>query len=322
MKISIIIPIYKAEKWIGRCLDSIFSQSVSERDFEVLCVVDGSPDKSLEILETYKMTHENLIIINQDNQGVSAARNHGIEQSSGDYLLFVDSDDILLDNSLGLIFKTIDNGISEVVVCRAFINENEWQPWCGLFNDKEIVSSEEAIRRGFLHGSVWGCYYNSSFIKKNNIRFPQGVSNGEDNFFFISCLYYANYIRFEDIELYRVIEESNSLSRTFDIVRLDRVVQSLEIMDSLIKNYSIINSKYYILNYIRYTCLSGLVATVQNTEGVGYGYLRKNRVYKYAHFNMDKKLTYLRKNMKLMRFSFMLFYYLSWIKHSVMKNSI
>ncbi len=101
-KYSIIIPVYNVEKYIKKCLDSVFSQT--DKDFEVIVVNDGTKDNSMDIVKKYDVK-----IINQKNQGLSAARNLGFEVAKGDYLWFVDSDDWLRDNSLAEVIEYIIN---------------------------------------------------------------------------------------------------------------------------------------------------------------------------------------------------------------------
>ena len=99
MFLSIVIPIYNVEKYIDRCLNSIFSQDVSPENLEVICVNDGPPENSMQIVNCYANKYANLHIVNQQNQGLSVARNGGMAIAKGDYLWFVDSDDYVTDNS-------------------------------------------------------------------------------------------------------------------------------------------------------------------------------------------------------------------------------
>ena len=90
-KVSVIIPIYNAAEFLGECLDSVLAQTLT--DIEVICVNDGSPDNSLEILREYEKKDSRIKIIDQKNQGAGAARNHGMSVARGEYLSFLDSDD-------------------------------------------------------------------------------------------------------------------------------------------------------------------------------------------------------------------------------------
>jgi len=101
-KVSIIIPVYNAEKYLDKCLNSVFKQTFE--DYEVICVNDGSTDKSLDILTSYKRSHPNLILINQMNQGVSIARNHAMSYSKGEYIFFLDADDAIHPQCIEILY--------------------------------------------------------------------------------------------------------------------------------------------------------------------------------------------------------------------------
>lgn len=101
--LSIILPIYKVEKYIAECLESVFRQGLNDEDFEVILVNDGTPDNSIGVVEDIIRHHQNIIVINQENQGVSKARNAGFAKATGEYVCFVDPDDILIDNSLSVL---------------------------------------------------------------------------------------------------------------------------------------------------------------------------------------------------------------------------
>ena len=90
-KVSVIVPVYNVEKYLKKCLDSLVNQTL--KDIEIICVNDGSTDNSLQILQEYANTHPNIVIVDQENQGVSLARNNGIKKAKGGYIGFVDPDD-------------------------------------------------------------------------------------------------------------------------------------------------------------------------------------------------------------------------------------
>ena len=120
IKLSIIVPIYNVEKYIRTCIESIFNQGLSDDDFELILVNDGTPDKSLEVISDIIQTHKNIILINQSNQGPSIARNKGIQKATGKYLYFIDSDDSLIENSLPFIIEEIDKTEFDIIVADFF----------------------------------------------------------------------------------------------------------------------------------------------------------------------------------------------------------
>lgn len=101
--LSIIIPVYNVEKYIKACLESIYAQGLADDEFEVILVNDGTPDDSMEVVEDIINQHHNIVVINQSNQGVSMARNNGFAKATGEYVYFVDPDDILIDNCLSVL---------------------------------------------------------------------------------------------------------------------------------------------------------------------------------------------------------------------------
>lgn len=100
MDLSIIVPVFNVEKYIRTCIESIFLQGLNETFFEVIIVNDGSTDKSMEVIADIIKQHSNIVVINQENQGLSVARNNGTATAKGEYVLILNSDDMLIENSI------------------------------------------------------------------------------------------------------------------------------------------------------------------------------------------------------------------------------
>lgn len=131
-KVSIVIPVYNAELYISRCLDSIINQTYT--DLEIICVNDGSKDNSLQILKKYQEKDERIFVIDKENAGVSEARNDAIKRSSGQYITFVDSDDWLEKDAIELMYKALIENNADVVRSNYYINKNENE---SFINDKK-----------------------------------------------------------------------------------------------------------------------------------------------------------------------------------------
>lgn len=151
-KFSIIIPVYNVEKYIEKCLDSIFNQTL--KDFEIIVVNDGTKDKSIELIKNY-----DIKIINQKNQGLSAARNRGVKEATGEYLLFLDSDDYLEKDTLKELNKSLKNNpdivrfqIREVYEDGKTINYEEIP-----FDNKSGVEAFKLITKYHFVENAW-CY--------------------------------------------------------------------------------------------------------------------------------------------------------------------
>ena len=123
-KISVIVPIYNSEKFLNKCLDSIVNQTL--REIEIILINDGSVDSSYQICERYAEYDKRIILINQENKGVSSARNAGIEKASGEYLGFVDSDDYIEAEMYSKLYNSAKRYDADLVNCDAIRNKNDF----------------------------------------------------------------------------------------------------------------------------------------------------------------------------------------------------
>ena len=116
MFLSLIIPIYNAEKYLPECLDSLLAQDLPAEEFEIVCVNDGSKDDSLSVLQNYAASYPNIRIINKENGGVTTARNAGLEAALGEFIWFIDADDLIKENCLGRLKALVpEKGCDRIV---------------------------------------------------------------------------------------------------------------------------------------------------------------------------------------------------------------
>ena len=178
---SIIIPIYNAAEFLENCLKSILGQTF--KDFEVICINDGSTDNSLEILEKYAKKDDRIKIYSQNNLGVSAARNLGIDVAKGEYILFCDADDKYKTNLCSVVSSTIHRDNSDII---AFGHENYID---GSLDDIDFKYISKIKKKNKLKDwlslqvFIWEKAFKREFLLKNNIRFPVGIKNAEDLIF-------------------------------------------------------------------------------------------------------------------------------------------
>ena len=124
--LSIVLPVYKVEDYIRVCLESIFKQGLPDSEFEVILVNDGTPDNSIGVISDIVNQHENITVINQENQGVSCARNTGLANAKGEYVYFMDPDDMLVDNSLSILVpKAISSKVDVLMADYIKFNDGE-----------------------------------------------------------------------------------------------------------------------------------------------------------------------------------------------------
>lgn len=178
-KLSIIIPIYNVEKYIRPCLESIFQQDMEESDFEVILVNDGTKDNSMERISDIIKAHQNIININQKNKGLSIARNNGIKKASGEYILFVDSDDLLMSLHLKrLVHEAISSKADMVIADYTKMTDEEIDlPQNSSTIDSNYETKESTGKELFLKELdpdqcyVWRTLYRTAFLKENGIIF-------------------------------------------------------------------------------------------------------------------------------------------------------
>ena len=183
MKLSIIVPVYNVERYIKPCMESIFKQGLDENDYEVIIVNDGTPDKSMEMITDIIVAHQNIRVINQDNQGISIARNNGLEMATGEYIQFLDSDDLLIDNSLPYLLDKATSLKADLVVAD-FIIMNDEQ--ISQINNKPIVQTDGTIQERineelFTYDLnphfcfVWNALYKRDFLNHHQLRFIPNI---------------------------------------------------------------------------------------------------------------------------------------------------
>lgn len=185
--ISVIVPVYNAEKYIAECIQSVLSQDY--KDYELILINDGSQDNSLEICNQFKAP--NIIIIDKPNGGVSSARNAGLKIAKGEYITFIDSDDTIPVDSLSTLINVInDKDVDLVVGAHTFNYEGNYQPHKprlkeGLYNTMDLLPKfiDDGTLSGFLLGSVCGSLYKIDIINRYNITFNERIKYNEDGLF-------------------------------------------------------------------------------------------------------------------------------------------
>lgn len=197
-KFSVIIPIYNAEKYLESCLDSLIQQNYT--DFELILVNDCSLDSSYSICKKYAKDNKNIILINQEkNLGVSAARNRGIEIAKGSYILFVDSDDFVTSNYFETIDKIISNNKAELFVIGNYdyfvYSDGSTSTALGKMNCNVSSQMKNAWNKLFLetfYASPWNKVFLKSILINFNIRFDLDCVCYEDYLFNIEYCKYIN----------------------------------------------------------------------------------------------------------------------------------
>ena len=263
MNISVIVPVYNTEKLLDRSIQSILNQSFT--DFELLLVDDGSSDNSGAVCDAYASKDPRVKVIHQANSGVSVARNKAIELSSGKYLAFIDSDDMVQPNYLsklyeeseehgmvcqGIIFKRL-NGKKDIVI--------------GDFDDRNVSTVDffkehRVTKLGYLFPKL----YKRSIINEHNIRFDESVLSVGDSLFNLEYLKYVDSLFLSSVKGYIYIELANSLVKKK--YNYDKEYELLEKADRALKEVMTVHKlpidssiKYKELEYYLFRVLNSII---------------------------------------------------------------
>lgn len=200
MKLSFIVPIYNLEEYIEECIMSLLNQDLPHSEYEILCINDGSTDSSLDILERLAKEHTNIIIINQKNQGVSAARNNGIKNAKGEYIWFVDGDDLIARNCLKFLITFMDEKKLPLIRFKyKTIYTNNIKYDSKKLNKTEFFMVDSI---NLYSPSVWTQIFRKSIL---NCIFNTDLRIGEDGLFsaYYQFKYFPYYLINQEIYFYR-----------------------------------------------------------------------------------------------------------------------
>jgi glycosyltransferase involved in cell wall biosynthesis len=233
IKVSVIIPVYNAEKYLVDCIESLLSQTLKECEF--IFINDGSIDNSLEILKKYKKKDGRIILVDQENQGVSSARNNGLRVAIGEFVGFVDADDYIEEDMYEVLYNSAKLAGTDVVISN-FENEIEGKKviikYPFLLNDKlnkEYIELEVLpyfIRTDNLN-TVCNKIFSNQIIIRNKIQFPEKVTLGEDGLFNITFFYHATSMMYINYSGYHYRDVNGSATR--NILEKDYFSRALEV---------------------------------------------------------------------------------------------
>ena len=233
MKLSIVIPIYGVEKYIEKCLLSCILQDiVLGVEYEIVCVNDGTKDKSADIAKEMALRHNGIIVIDQENGGLSAARNTGLSHAKGDYVWFVDSDDYIEEYCLGRIVSYLKDNLDILQLQHRLVYEDDTPPLdirsCRI---EDIKSGLEVTEQGGLPAPAQFSIYRTQFLKENKLEFVRGIYH-EDSEFKPRVTYLAKKIASDTCISYNYLQRlSGSITSNF---KLKNGLDMLKVNNSLL----------------------------------------------------------------------------------------
>lgn len=222
MKLSIIIPAYNVEKYIVSCLTSVTKQDLSLSDYEIIVLNDGSTDATLEKVVEFAKDYPNFVIINKSNEGLGATRNRGIDKARGKYIIFLDSDDTITENSIGSLCAQMDEDNLDILefdfVC---VDEKGKKIVSGIFVDRasfrlaDVVMSgrDNLLRSDYFIPMVCTRLYRTELLRNNNIYMIHG--RHEDENFTPRAYYYAERVKYTDMVIYHYLQRSDSIMGSY-----------------------------------------------------------------------------------------------------------
>ena len=209
--ISIIVPVYNVEKYLSKCIESILHQTYN--NWELILVDDGTPDNSGKICDEYALKDYRIKVFHKANGGVSSARNLGLEKASGNFIMFIDSDDWISENCLEISLDEINKDNLDAIQF-GFIEVFPEKENPKIKKTTAILNGEEYIQTSSFNVSVWGGVYKKEIIDKYQLSFPTQLKLAEDQFFVLNFLKYTQRIKYLDIALYYYLQRADSAVHT------------------------------------------------------------------------------------------------------------
>ena len=283
MLVSVIIPVYNAEKYLKRCLDSVCNQTY--RNLEIILIDDGSPDQSLAICKERADGDKRIRVISKKNEGQGKARNVGLDLMKGEYAIFVDSDDYIHIDMIHSLLSVAQHFDSDMVQCLyTEVKEDE-----KLDNTYQLNLSDNSIRLEKMENRKL-CYYTEDIIPVNKLikksliaenRFPEGIFY-EDKHLMFRLRHQAKKIVYVDLVLYYYVQSQNSTMRgVLDSKRIDSKLRvAEELLEYCKKNQLMEDYESELSGYFR-MYLSIYFSTYKNSEFQEFNKIVREKIEKY-----------------------------------------
>jgi len=245
-KVSIIIPVYNVEAYLEECLNSVIEQTF--RDMEIIIINDGSTDRSVEIIQNFAKRDERIILYSQENKGVSVARNRGIRQAKGEYILFVDSDDKIDKSTLQILFQNATETNADLVLGNASLwhPDGSTQP---VFNHKEMnnisglsgeICFEKLMDKLAFPPLVYLFFVKRKLLIDNQLFFKRNIIH-EDELWCVKTMFNSKRVSLVDLNYYLYRQREGSIMHSNN--KIYRIKSILTVSDELRKYASKLKKK-------------------------------------------------------------------------------
>jgi glycosyltransferase involved in cell wall biosynthesis len=272
-KISIIIPVYNVEQYVAKCLDSVLNQSYS--NLEVLLINDGSTDGSANICNEYVVKDTRIRLFHQENRGLSAALNVGLEHFTGDYLGFVDSDDWVEPEMFETLYKNIKNRNTQISVCSFFTDKDTTST--PMLNKEQIQDGEISVKDMVLYplkrddyngfcGYVWNKLYSAEAVRASKIRFAENIKYGMDLIFYTTLVLSQKCKGvYTDIPLCHYLQRDSAISKSKSYAIKEDILTVYKEIERLLNDHGYADVSYWARGFYCYH--AGVIANIAYKNG-------------------------------------------------------
>lgn len=279
---SIVVPVYKVEEYLGRCVDSLVNQS--EKNIEIILVDDGSPDACTALCDCYAEEYENLRVLHKANGGLSDARNEGLKIATGEYVMFVDSDDYIDLNACEKLIPFTREKV-DVIVTDAVSEGKRMNLVHSGVKENIIYSGEQFVKESILFGNIpmaaWLYVYRRTYLMENDLAFKKGIYH-EDEEFTPRALLAAKSIINTGVVYYHYIIRDNSIMTRKD--KRKNANDLFETCKKLSTYYDKLSDQNF-ANYLKDTLVNKYLSMFQEGRLYQYGeeYLHKEFILENAY---------------------------------------
>lgn len=239
IKVSVVVPVYNVENFLNKCLESILKQTMPMEDYEVLIINDGSTDNSAKIINAYVENYFNFCLIDQENSGLSAARNTGIENAKGEYIVFIDGDDFVEPTYLEELYNACVLNDADISYCGhyKYFPEKDFKFFVINTVRTKVQTKERAlkslIKDTFMRYFAWNKMFKTSLFLEHDIRFPSMYF--EDIATIPKTFYYANKIASIRKPLYNYTKRKGSILGSMNVAKVNDYITAFGIIRSFLE---------------------------------------------------------------------------------------
>lgn len=298
--VSIIIPVYNAEEYLEKSLDSVINQTLT--NIEIILIDDGSTDGSLAILRKYASIDSRIKLLHEENKGAGAARNYGMKYATGEYLSFLDCDDIVEKNMIEEMWRISETNNLDVIVCRSDqfhcvthkVDSCPWTIKTNLLPEKKVFSSHD-IKKEFFDLFIWWPWdklFRKSFVDKLHLQFQELRTTNDLFFVSVAVLEAARVSYTNKILIHHRVDDKKSLSNTRE-KSWDNFLFALDALEKFLKVKGLYNRfKQDFINYVLSFSLWHLETLHGSSVGLLYNALRDKWYLKFGVLSEDKEYFY------------------------------